>query len=64
MNKVLANRLKVELKEMNDYPKFSVSIDESNKLIWYVSFKGEENTLYANEKFKIKFEFNSNYVII
>ena len=64
MNKVLANRLKVELKEMNDYPKFSVSIDESNKLIWYVSFTGEENTLYANEKFKIKFEFTPNYVII
>ena len=64
MNKVLANRLKVELKEMNDYPTFSISIDESNKLIWYVSFKGEENTLYAGEKFTIKFEFNTDYVII
>ena len=49
---------------MNDYPQFSVAIDEANKMIWYISFKGEENTLYANENFKIKFEFTSNYVII
>ena len=64
MNKILANRLKMELREMNDYPQFSVAIDETNKMIWYISFKGEENTLYANENFKIKFEFSSNYVII
>ena len=64
MNKILANRLKMELREMNDYPQFSVAIDETNKMIWYISFKGEENTLYANENFKIKFEFTSNYVII
>ena len=64
MNKILANRLKMELREMNDYPQFSVAIDETNKMIWYISFKGEEHTLYANENFKIKFEFSSNYVII
>ena len=64
MNKILSNRLKMELREMNDYPQFSVTIDETNKMIWYISFKGEENTLYANENFKIKFEFSSNYVII
>ena len=60
---VVTHRLKAEYKEMSDYPQFSVEIDNSNKLIWYVSFKGEDNTLYANEKFKIKFEFTPKYVI-
>ena len=64
MNQILANRLKVELREMKNYPQFSVVIDKKNQMIWYVSFKGEENTLYAGEKFTIKFEFTTDYVII
>ena len=63
MNQILANRLKVELREMKNYPQFSVVIDKKNQMIWYVSFKGEENTLYAKEDFKIKFEFSLNYPI-
>ena len=61
MNKLLANRLKVELNELKEYPQFSVDIDKKKQMIWYVSFKGEEKTLYENENFKIKFEFPADY---
>ena len=30
--------------------------------IWYVSFKGAENTLYANENFTLQFKFSNEYV--
>ena len=63
MNPIIAHRLTAEYKEMSNYPQFSVKIDDSNHFIWYVSFKGEDKTLYENEKFKIKFEFTSKYVI-
>ena len=66
MNKLnrLSHRLKVELNEIEkDFPQFKVKPDESNQFIWYISFKGADNTLYANENFKLKFEYSLNYVI-
>ena len=61
---VLIKRIKVELDEIKkEFPQFKVDVDESNQFIWYISFKGAENTLYANEDFKIKYEISNNYVI-
>ena len=61
---VLIKRIKVELDEIKkEFPQFKVEVDKSNQFIWYISFKGAENTLYANEDFKIKYEISNNYVI-
>ena len=61
---VLSRRIKVELEEMKkEYPQFPVTADKSNELIFYINFKGVENTLYANEEFKIKYEMSQKYVI-
>ena len=43
---------------------FNDSSFPSLNTIWYVSFKGVEKTLYANEDFKLKFVFEGDYVII
>ena len=60
----LYHRLNIEFNEMGkDFPQFPVTKDKSNQLIWYISFKGADNTLYANENFKLKFEFSPDYVI-
>ena len=61
---VLIKRIKVELDEIKkEFPQFKVDVDKSSQFIWYISFKGAENTLYANEDFKIKYEISNNYVI-
>ncbi len=60
---VLSNRLRYELKDLRENNKFHVTIDDNNSKIWYVSFKGAKDTLYENEDFKLKFEFEDNYVI-
>ena len=65
MNKLnkLQHRLKIESKEMEkDFPQFQLTKVKENEFIWYISFKGAENTLYANENFKLKFEFSLDYV--
>ena len=59
---ILANRIKYELKEIKNYPKFELSNDGQNPLIWIVSFEGEEKTLYENQKFTIKYEISRGYV--
>ena len=56
------NRLNAEYKEINSNPKLNLQIDENNNKIIYISFKGEEKTLYENENFKLKFELSDNYV--
>ena len=60
---VLSKRLRYELKDLRENNKFHVTIDDNNSKIWYVSFKGAKDTLYENEDFKLKFEFEDNYVI-
>ena len=63
MNRLI-HRLNVEYNEIEkDFPQFKVNKDKSNQFIWYISFKGADNTLYANENFKLRFEFSPNYVI-
>ena len=62
MNKIKINRLKYENKDLNKYDIFSHEIDPNDNNIWYITFKGIENTLYENENFKLKFQFNDNYV--
>ena len=59
---ILESRLKYELKNLNENKKFSLIKDENNSRIWYVLFDGVENTLYEKEKFKLRFEFNDEYV--
>ena len=61
-NKVRNNRLKYEYKEIQKYKQFSPERDKENPNIWFISFKGADNTLYENEIFKLKCEFNDNYV--
>ncbi len=59
---ILESRLKYELKNLNENKKFSLIKDKNNSRIWYVLFDGVENTLYEKEKFKLRFEFNDEYV--
>ena len=61
---ILESRLKYELKNLNENKKFSLIKDENNSRIWYVLFDGVENTLYEKEKFKLRFEFDDEYVIL
>ena len=61
MEKILLSRLKYELKDIKNYPQFSLDIDPSNNNLWYINFKGAKDTLYENENFKLKFHFNEHY---
>ena len=56
------NRLNKELSDLKSFPTFSVKVDDNNQRIWYVSFKGAENTLYAGENFTLQFKFSDDYV--
>ena len=63
MNSVInKSRLKYELLDIKKYPQFKVTIDPKNSNIWFVNFKGAEKTLYENEYFTLRFEFDSGYV--
>ena len=62
MDKMKFNRLKYENKDIKNYDLFSLEIDPNDNNIWYISFKGVKNTLYENENFKLKFQFNDRYV--
>ena len=57
------SRLKYELLDIKKYPQFKVNVDPKNNNIWFVSFKGAEKTLYENENFTLRFEFDAGYVI-
>ena len=61
---ILKSRLKHELKDIKNNPNLSLYIDENNPQIWYISFQGAKDTIYENEKFKLKFELPDGYVII
>ena len=61
---IMANRLKYEPKILKENPQFILRKDENNPRIWYIIFDGAEKTLYEKEKFKLKFEFSDEYVII
>ena len=58
---ISANRLKIEYKEIEKNPKLKLELDEHQSNICYVYFQGEDKTLYENENFKLKFEFEDNY---
>ena len=58
------NRLNKELADLKTFPTFSVKVADNNPRIWYVSFKGAENTLYAGEDFTLQFKFSNEYVRI
>ena len=64
MKAIKQNRLKFELEDLKKYPQFSVKIDPNNNNVWYVSFKGADKTLYENENFTLRFQFDDGYVII
>ena len=63
MRKISQNRLKFEYEDLKKYNQFSVNIDPKNNKIWFVSFKGAEKTLYENENFTLRFQFDDGYVI-
>lgn len=56
------SRLNKELNDLKSFPTFTVKVDENNSRIWYISFKGAENTLYAGEDFTLQFKFSNEYV--
>ena len=58
------NRLNKELADLKTFPIFTVKVEDNNPRIWYVSFKGAENTLYAGENFTLQFKFSNEYVSI
>ena len=60
---ILESRLRYEMKILQENKKFSYKLDNNNPRIWYILFEGAEKTLYENEKFKLKFEFDEGYVI-
>ena len=62
MDKMKFNRLRYENNDIKNYDLFSLEIDPNDNDIWYISFKGIKNTLYENENFKLKFQFNDRYV--
>ena len=64
MKTTVQNRLNYELKNIKKYNQLSVKISPNNNYIWKVSFKGAEKTLYENEFFTLKFQFDNGYVII
>ena len=64
MKSIRQNRLKFELEDIKKYNQFSVKIDPNNNNVWYVSFKGADKTLYQNEYFTLRFQFDDGYVII
>ena len=55
-------RLQYDIKDIQKYPQFSLDFNELDNKIIYISFKGDNNTLYENELFKLKFQFNEGYV--
>ena len=61
---ILKSRLKHELKDIKNNPNLSLYIDENNPNIWFISFKGAKDSIYENEQFKLKFEFQEGYVFI
>ena len=63
MKAISAKRLKVEYKEIEKNPNLKLELDDNQSNICYVYFQGENNTLYENENFKLKFEFDDNYPI-
>ena len=60
----MQSRLKFEFEDLKKYPQFTLEVDKEKSNIWYISFQGADKTLYANEKFKLKFVFDDDYVII
>ena len=60
----MQSRLKFEYEDIKKYPQFALEIDKEKSNIWYISFQGADKTLYAKEKFKLKFVFDDDYVII
>mgnify|MGYP003307702859 CR=1 FL=1 len=55
-------RLNKELQDIQTFKEFKVETDPNDFLIWYISFKGAEGTLFAGEDFKLQFKFPPNYV--
>ena len=56
------NRQKYDYKDLKGYKQFHFEEDPNNNDIWYISFKGAKDTLYENETFKLKIEFNERHV--
>ena len=59
---MMINRLYHDIKDIKQYEQFSLDLEELNNKIIYLSFKGADKTLYENENFKLKFQFNERYV--
>ena len=62
MKSLKQNRLKYEYEDIKKYNQFKVTIDPNNNSILFVSFKGADKTLYQNENFTLRFQFDEGYV--
>ncbi len=62
MRAIRQNRLKYEYEDLKKYSQFTVNIDPKNSNIWFISFKGANKTLYENENFTLRFQFDEGYV--
>lgn len=55
-------RLEKEKEEFIKFPNLILDEDANNPLIWKISFQGADETLYAGEKFTLRFKFADEYV--
>lgn len=55
-------RLNKELSDLKNFSNFTVKVDNNDSKIWFISFKGAPETLYAGEDFTLRFRFNDAYV--
>ena len=62
----LLNRLNKEKQELeNSYADtFKLKEVDLEKLIWHITFKGAESSLYAREEFTLQFRFLDNYPFV
>lgn len=56
-------RLEKEIEDLKKYDIFHLEVDPDDFMIWKISFQGAEGTLYAGEKYTLRFKFSSEYVL-
>ena len=55
-------RLTKEQQNMLKKDAKTLTLNAVDSNTWFVSFEGAPGTVYAGEKFRLRFRFNSNYV--
>jgi ubiquitin-protein ligase len=55
-------RLQKEEQMILKQKEFTLVKDNSDCLIWYITFQCSDESIYKGEKYTLKFLFNGNYV--